>query len=399
MKDKIKDKITIGLFIDTFFPMIDGVTMVVHNYARKLIKYANVIVFAPDCPGKSYDDSKFPYKVVRCRSIKVPIIDYGLPMPKLDPNFKKELNNYKLDIVHIHSPFMVGKLGIKYAKEHGIPVIATMHSQFKQDFQRAVKSEKLATTLTNNVIKVFEQCDECWAVNSEVARIFYEEYGYNKMPKVMNNATDMETVRDIEKAHEIINKLHNIRNDERVFLFVGRINCLKNIYLIVEALKLLKDSNAGFKFKMLFVGSGQDEEGLKQLIEKYDMENEIVLCGRVTDRELLAAYYCRADLFLFPSLYDASSIVQIEAASQKTPTLFVKGAATTATVTDNVNGFLANNDKESYAKRIIEIMSDKELYENVSRKAYEELYINWDKAIEDVYNVYIQLIVAKNCYN
>ena len=38
----------------------------------------------------------------------------------------------------------------------------------------------------------------------------------------------------------------------------------------------------------------------------------------VKDRELLASIYERADLFLFPSLYDASSIVQIEAALQKT---------------------------------------------------------------------------------
>ena len=37
-------KITIGLFIDTFFPMIDGVVMVVDNYAKELSKYANVII-------------------------------------------------------------------------------------------------------------------------------------------------------------------------------------------------------------------------------------------------------------------------------------------------------------------------------------------------------------------
>lgn len=40
-------KITIGLFVDSFFPMTDGVIMVVDNYARRLVKYANVIVFAP----------------------------------------------------------------------------------------------------------------------------------------------------------------------------------------------------------------------------------------------------------------------------------------------------------------------------------------------------------------
>lgn len=58
-------KITIGLFVDSFFPMTDGVIMVVDNYARRLVKYANVIVFAPKY-RKKYDDSKLPYQVIRC---------------------------------------------------------------------------------------------------------------------------------------------------------------------------------------------------------------------------------------------------------------------------------------------------------------------------------------------
>lgn len=48
-------KITIGLFIDTFFPMIDGVTVVVDNHAERLANYANVIVFAPGYKGKEFD--------------------------------------------------------------------------------------------------------------------------------------------------------------------------------------------------------------------------------------------------------------------------------------------------------------------------------------------------------
>ena len=47
-------KITIGLFIDTYYPMVDGVVTVVDNYAKNLIKYANVIVFAPEVPGRKY---------------------------------------------------------------------------------------------------------------------------------------------------------------------------------------------------------------------------------------------------------------------------------------------------------------------------------------------------------
>ena len=135
----MKKKITIGLFNDSFFPMADGVIMVVDNYARRLTKYANVIVFVPEYSNKKFDDKTLPYKVVRCHSFKVPFLDYSLAIPKYDKNFSKILDQYKLDIVHIHSPFTIGKAGLEYAKKHHIPCIATMHSQFKQDFKKAFK--------------------------------------------------------------------------------------------------------------------------------------------------------------------------------------------------------------------------------------------------------------------
>ena len=153
----MKEKITIGLFIDTFFPMIDGVAMVVDNYAKRLSKIANVIVFAPAYKEvtETYD-SRFPYKIVRCKSLKLLMIDYSLPLPSFDSNFEKELACANLDIVHIHSPFAIGKKGIEYAKNNNIPVIATMHSQYKQDFLnlgRVLGNEKFSFKFTGLIFK------------------------------------------------------------------------------------------------------------------------------------------------------------------------------------------------------------------------------------------------------
>lgn len=383
-------RLKIGLFIDTFFPMVDGVVMVVDNYARRLTKYADVTVFAPSVPRKSYDDSILPYKVVRCKSMPVPFLDYSLPVPNIDSNFKKELENSNLDIVHIHSPFTIGKIALKYAKKNNIPIIATMHSQYKQDFKRAVKFEFLANMLTRNLIKVFDECTECWAVNNEVAKIFYEEYGYKELPYVQNNATDMMIIENREEADKEINEKYSISSGEKVFLFVGRINILKNILFIADALKIVKDD--GYKFKMLFVGNGQDEEKLKEKIQELNLNNDVILCGRVTDRELMKKIYARADLFLFPSLYDASSLVQIEAASQKTPTIFIEGSATSATVSNNVNGVIAKNDVQDYAKAIEKLITDNAFYKVVSDGAYRDLYKNWDDKVKEVYEKYTSYI-------
>ena len=390
-----RKEITVGLFVDVFYPMTDGVVMVVDNYDKRLAKFCNVIVFCPRYLGREYDDSIFSYKVVRCRSLKVPFIDYSLPMPRIDYNFQNKLKEYNLDIVHIHSPFTIGEAGVKYAKKNHIPLIGTMHSQYKQDFKRAVKTELLADTLTKKLIHVYNKCDECWAVNSEVARIFHEDYGYKRLPKVMNNATEMKPLKDYQEACELINKKYHLTN-EKVFIFVGRINNLKNVFFIVNALKIVREKAPDLNFKMFFVGTGQDEDELIKLIKKNNLNDYIIMCGKVSDRNLLASFYARSDLFLFPSLYDASSIVQIEAASQKTPVLFIEGAATTATVTNNVNGFIVKSDVFEYAKAIIKIMNNEKLLKKVSNNAYRDLYKNWDDSIKEVYERYKTLIEEKH---
>lgn len=385
-------KITIGLFNDSFFPVVDGVVMVIDNYARRLSKYANVIVFVPDYYNRIGDDSEFPYKVVRCRSLKVPFIDYSLSVPKLDKFFKEELNKYDLDIVHIHSPFTIGRMGIVYAKNHHIPCVATMHSQFKRDVLRYVKSDLIASKINYQIIKCFDKCDECWAVNSEIARIFYEDYHVKRMPKVMNNATEMTPVKDPKKSINFINKKHHLNNSYKVFLFVGRINKLKNVLFIADSIKSLKEKKPHFKFKMIYVGGGQDEQELKEYITKLNLEEDVIMTGNITDRWELASYYQRADLLLFPSFYDASSIVQIEAASQKTPGIFLENTATSATVTDNVNGYISKNSKEAYSDKIIEVLSDPKKYKAVCEKAYQDLYKTWSEVTNEIYNNYIKLI-------
>ena len=387
-----KKRLKIGLFNDSFFPMIDGVVMVVDNYARILSKYADVTVFVPDMNRGTYDDSIFPYKVVRCKSRKLGFIDYSLPMPDIDKNFLNELENADLDIVHVHSPATVGRIGIKYAKKHGIPVIGEMHSMLLQDIKRAVKLNTFAKLINKIPINLYDKCDECLAVNMSTAKTYYEEYKCKEMPTVIHNATDMMPVKDEKEARKLINKRHNLKDDDKVFLFVGRINALKNIYFIVDALVIFKKNNPLVNFKMIYVGDGQDEDTLRKYIVDKKMDKCITMAGRVTDRSLLAAYYSRADIFLFPSLYDSSSLVQIEASSQHTPTIFIEGSVTSGTVTDGVDGILSINDPSEYAKNIEKLIKNEKFYKKLSKNAFKNLYKTWNDVVEEVYKIYLKHI-------
>lgn len=381
-------RLKIGIFIDNFFPAIDGVVMVVDNYAKRLAQTNDVILFAPDF-GDNNGIDDYSYKVVRIKSINTRIDNYYIATPIIDKKLKKILKQEKFDIIHIHSPFSIGSLGIKIAKKQDIPVIATMHTQFEVEIKRYITKEKLIKLALKKIIKPYNKCFECWAVNSEVAKV-YKGYGYKREPKVVMNGTDMLPIKNDKITDAIIDKKYDLIPHQILFLFVGRIDKVKNIDFIIESLKIVKEK--GLDFKMFFVGSGEDEKYFKRKVKKYDLEKEILFLGKIKDRYLLAMIYKRATLFLFPSLMDASSLVQVEAASQKTPVLFLKGAVTACNIKDNINGFLEENNPTSYASRIIKIVNDKRLYNRVSRKCYKDLYKSWNMLTKIVYKDYLNII-------
>ena len=381
----------VGLFIDTWYPMVDGVIKVVDNYARRLVQYCEVVVFCPETRGFSREeDEKLPYRVVRCHSVPIIGYDYDLPTPALDPLFEAQILRSGIDLVHIHSPFAVGLAGVLYAKVHRLPVVATLHSQYKQDFEGALKTGLALRVVMDGLMRVFNACDECWAVNAGIKELYETEYGLKVPCKVRLNATDHHPVDDPAEAARIVDETYGVPADATVFLFVGRINFIKTIDFTVRALAKAKEMGLAH-FRMLFAGKGQDEEKLAELVKGQGLTEEVVLCG-LTDKPMLERLYSRAKLFLFPSLYDANSLVQIEAACQGTPTLFLEGARTAATVTPGVNGYVSAPGEENYARAILDILSDPEGYARVSAAARRDLYLNWDDVVREVYADYSKMI-------
>ena len=384
-----KQKLKIGVFIDTFYPMIDGVINVVNNHAARFNKFADITVFAPK-GRQSYNDKQLPYKVVRCnKNLKLSFLDYDLPLPKMDSKFIKQIEDIDFDIIHIHSPFSIGRVGVEMAKKKKIPVIATLHSRYNEDFYQSTKSEFLTDIMMQNVVSVYNKCNECYAVNKQVGKIYHKEFKLKKIPKIQYNGTDF-TYYDNDNEIKKLRQDYGIKDDEKILLYVGRIHRLKNLFFTLEVLKILKDKD--FKFKMIFVGSGPDENDLIEKINEYQLNNHVILTGKLSDRELIVKHYRLADLFVFPSLFDCSSLVQIEAASQKTPTIFIRDSVTSGTCTEGVDAFFAEDDVEDFANRIIEIFSDKEEYEKIREGAYSNLYITWDEAIKKVYDDYLKVI-------
>lgn len=386
----MKKRLKIGLFVDTFFPMVDGVVIVVDNYAKILSKDHDVVVFCPKADDKDYTIDR-PYKIVRSHKIKVPLTDYDFSLPDMDSMFDRELRFCNLDIVHIHSPFSIGRKGMKYAMKHRIPLLATFHSQYWKDFFKATKSTTLSNFALKQIMTVFNKSDLGYGVNRKIKELYEKEYKSTTYNLVRNNGTDMEYFDDHEALLEL-KKQYGIK-EEKVLLFVGRLDRLKNIFFIVDVLEQLKAKD--FQFKMLFVGSGVDEEELKMIVKEQGLNEQVIFTGRIMGRENLAKHYGIADMFMFPSLYDASSLVQIEAASQKTPTIFIKGAVTADTVEDGFTGYLAPSNIKGFTEYLMEIFANNEKHMEVSENAYNYLYKTWSEQVAETVQDYYRLIELK----
>lgn len=385
-------RLKIGIFMDNYYPTIDGVVLVIDNLAKMLSKFNDVTVVVPYTSTIDEDFAR-PYDVIRIASMQVPFMEYrvGKVTTKLSKDYKKLLEK-DFDVIHIHSPFTIGKLGLKIAKELNIPCIATMHTRFDFEIRKIINSKLVVKEVIKKLIKVYNKADRCIAVNHAMVKVF-KEYGYKYEPVVIYNGTDLLPLKDKEKNISTVNKLYDIDKDELVFLFVGRLTDIKNIFFILDSLKLLKED--GIKFKMLYVGTGPDENKLKSEIKRYNMEEDVILTGRLTDRILLSSIYSRADLFLFPSIFDASSLVQIEAAVNETPGLFIEGSVTSDTVINNVSGFTSKLDVVEYKNRIKEIIGNKKLLKKVSINARKMLGKNWKEIADETYKLYIEEIEKK----
>ena len=119
--------------MDCYLPDVDGVVNCVHNYSLNLSEKADVTVVVPKNKRGYKDD--FPYKVVRCTSMYIPVLKDHYGLPKFDKKFKKTLLNTDCDIIHVHSPFGMGKFALKIAKLKGVPIVGTFHSNMRTIFK------------------------------------------------------------------------------------------------------------------------------------------------------------------------------------------------------------------------------------------------------------------------
>lgn len=380
---------TIGIFNDSFPPIMDGVSLTTQNYAHWLNqKNQSVCVITPKAPD--YSDNE-PYPVYRYTSI--PILmrkPYRFGMPDLDFSYKTAINNVEFGLVHAHCPFSSGKEALRIARKQKIPLVATFHSKYRDDFEQSIKNKFLARQMTHEIIRFFDKADEVWIPQAAVEETI-REYGFKGKVQVVENGNDFATTEPIGPIKKTAREKLGLKTDELMFLFVGQHIWEKNTRLIVESLAEVKE----LPFRMFFVGTGYAKSDLQELTEKLGLQEKLKFMGVITGRNELRDYYAAADLFLFPSLYDNAPLVIREAGAMETPSILVSGSTSAENIRDNFNGFLIENSVESMSSRLRELIQDKNLLLTVGQNASRTIARSWESVTEEVLDRYTHLIERK----
>jgi glycosyltransferase involved in cell wall biosynthesis len=379
----------IGQFNDSFPPVMDGVALTVRNYAYWLNKtMGTTTVVTPKVPG--YVDHE-PFPIIRYPSVPLLVKPpYRIGLTYLDPFLHKNLRARNFDLVHAHTPFSSGLIALSLAKKNNIPIVATFHSKFREDFMHFIPSPTLVNSIIRGIVRFLDSVDEVWIPQESVAETI-REYGYKGNYVVMENGTDFVATDNLKQYQESARRQLGLLPGQKLFLFVGQLTEEKNTPFLVRAISLLKDLD----FRLIFVGVGYAKSELENLTVRLGVADKVQFLGAIYDRERLQSIYAAADLFLFPSLYDNAPLVLREAAAAQTPAVLLNGSTAGRVLEDGVNGFLSENTPQAYALKIREAITDPERLAAVGLEASRTVCRSWENIIAEVQERYVHLIERK----
>ena len=377
-------ELNVCLINDSFPPEIDGVVNAVVNYATIISRsYGKTTVVTPDNPDA--DDKVFPFPVLRYPSVDLTrLVGYYAGFP-FTPEVQRRLVQDDFDILHSHCPITSTMLARSLRDRIRKPLVMTYHTKFDIDIANAISSKLLQEEAKRLLVMNIAACDEVWTV-SRGAGDNLRSLGYQGESIVMPNGVDFPLGRVEDSLIEEVTGGLDLPALVPVFLFVGRMMWYKGIRIILDALKILRES--GEDFRMVFVGGGGDKDEIVAYADRLGLRGKTFFVEPIHDRSRIRAWYCRADLFLFPSTFDTNGLVVREAAACGLASVLIAGSCAAEDVSDGVSGFLIEENAESMAEKLRALCAEPEKMREVGEGAQREIYISWDTAVKNAVERY-----------
>ncbi|GEM_PF-213441 len=388
------EKLTIGMFTDTYMPQINGVATSIYVLTKELEKMGHTVYIITI--NDSTLHSEYDGKILRIPGVKVlKGTDYRLANLLIPERIDKIIENMHLDIVHSHTEFSIGLLGTHIAKKNKISQIHTYHTMY-DDYIHYVANLKASKKVATGVMKVYvrEFADACQKiiVPTEKTRNVLETYKIETPITTIPTGLDFSKFmirRDDPYTEELRAKL-NLKEDDFVCLNIGRMSKEKNTRAIVDALKKLIPENPHIKF--LVIGDGPEYKPLLKATEDY--RDNIKLLGKVPWEEI-AYYYQLGDTFITASRFETQGLTVIEALSSEVPVICADDKAFIEIVKEDHNGLLFSDDNQ--ITDCILKMQDKGYYESLQDNARDSVMrYSSEYFAETVLGEYIETIKLKD---
>ena len=285
--------------------------------------------------------------------------------------YKKYVSKYgKPDIIHVHCG-LYGGLAAKYIKDiYSVPYVITEHSSL----------------VLNNILNDY---------NKNILKIAYDNANYLISVGEKLKSSMMEyTKNKIIVIPNIVNtdefKVCNNEREKFRFLSVAYLKKNKRIDLVIESFSRLKKKYDNIE--LYIGGAGPEEEYLKDIIYKYNIDKDVKLLGEVS-REDLPDCMGNADCFVLPSMFETFGVVYIEALACGVPIISTKCGGPEDFFNENLGYMIEVNNSNELYKAMENSINNKDRFNKEEISLYIKNRFSKEvivKEIEKVYNLIIK---------
>lgn len=340
----------IGLFTDSYLPRQSGVVRAVEVTVRSLRRRGHrVSVIAPRYPRFTDTDPG----VYRFPSISPPRYpDFPLAVPFSTAHLHA-IQELQLDLVHTHSPFLLGGVGLWAARVLHRPVIFTYHTLYTEYAHYApVLGEVTRPLIVAFTTAYCNRCDRVLASVPSLA-VLLRQHGVRVPIDVVPSAGVEPSEFDGVPAGRM-RKHFGIPEEAALLIFVGRLGKEKGIPLLLAALTALPPS-----VWLLIVGDGPERASLGTCAERLGVASRVVFAGAQEHARVVEAL-ATSDLFVFPSRTETLGLALLEAMAAGRAVVAVAAGATVDLVRDGENGRVVPPDPRAFAEAVRDLLGNAE---------------------------------------
>jgi glycosyltransferase involved in cell wall biosynthesis len=393
----------IAFFCDTFRPTRNGVAVSVASTAEVLrARGHRVVIFAPRYKGfveADPDVVRFPaghWFNTRDYPVAWPVIPY-LSLLELT-NFRRE----HFDIVHTHSPFILGMLGARWARLGSIPVVFTFHTLYHRYLHYSPLPPGLSRRyIVAQVQRYCHLCDHIIAPSESIARVV-QRFRPGVPKTVLPTGVDVQ--RFAGGSRQSGRARYGIAQDEIVLLYVGRLAYEKNLGFLIRAIApLLRGDHATGRggdgvsaptqprIRLMLVGGGPASPSLQTLAEQLGVARNVIFTGFV-DAAALPDHYAAADIFTFASRTETQGVCIAEALAAGLPCVLIGARGAAEAITPGQEGLVVPPNEERFREAVTTLVKDHDLRICMAARARAKApSLSLERRVDALLNLYREI--------